>query len=73
MSLKIEQRLAGVYLDTESEPRFYTTGAHLVPLKVNEYYVWVVEEFEDDTYDVKGNVCSPLLFSKNLSSLVNSD
>ena len=54
MSLRIEQRLDNEFF-TETGPRIYTTGAHIVPMKIkigqNTRYVWVVDEFKDDSYD----------------------
>src|SRR3989344_9415094 len=53
MSLKAEQKINGIQV-TEFEPRIYTTGAYLVPLKVagrkHRKYVWAVEEFNNDSY-----------------------
>jgi len=53
MSLKIEQRIIENQI-TEFEPRIYSTGVHLVPMKVKlggkENFVWVADEFDDDTY-----------------------
>ncbi|MBM4064648.1 MAG: hypothetical protein FJ266_03260 [Planctomycetes bacterium] len=73
MSLKIEEKLIGSYF-TEIEPVIYTTGAYLVPMeiKVNEekYYVWVVNEFEDDSFDTNGKFCSPRLLSCKKDNLI---
>ena len=67
MSLKIEQRFDDVFF-TETGPRIYTTGAHIVPMKIKigqkQRYVWVVDEFKDDSYDEDGNICSPVVYSK---------
>lgn len=74
MSLKIEQKLIDSYF-TETEPTIYTTGAYLVPMEimVNEekYYVWVVDEFEEDTYDKNGKFCSPRVLSCKKDALIN--
>ena len=52
MSLKIEQRIIGNQI-TEFEPKIYSTGVHLIPMKVEldgkEKFVWVADEFGDDT------------------------
>ncbi len=65
MSLKIEQRLDNLFF-TESKPRIYTTGAYLVPMKIVEgdkhRFVWVVDQFADDTYK-KDGICSPKAYS----------
>ncbi|HYH85409.1 MAG TPA: hypothetical protein VEX60_07995 [Pyrinomonadaceae bacterium] len=53
MSLKVEQILDGTSF-AKRAPRIYTTGAFLVPMKVKsrekERFVWVVSDFNDDTY-----------------------
>ena len=74
MNLKVEQRLDNYYF-TETEPRIYTTGAFLVPMEINKNgkkrYVWVVDEFNDDTYDGNGEFRSVSVYSdkkKNLFS-----
>lgn len=73
MSLKIEQRL-DEYFFTESEPRIYTTGAYLVPMKLRnkgkEKYIWVVDEFKDDTFNPEGVNCIPRLYVSNKSDLL---
>ncbi len=65
MSLKIEQRIIGNQI-TEFEPRIYSTGVHLIPMKVKlngkEKFIWVADEFEGDTYfdgkDISAKVLS---------------
>lgn len=73
MSLNVEQRLDDFFF-TESEPRIYTTGAHLVPMEIRRgnkiRYVWVVDEFDDDTY-FDGDICSPNLYSNTIENLLN--
>lgn len=75
MGLKAEQRLDGNTF-TESEPRVFTTGAFLVPMFVvrngMKRYVWVVDEFIDDTYNNDGVICSPNLYVKTKSDLLRS-
>ncbi len=72
MSLRIEQRLDNEFF-TETGPRIYTTGAHIVPMKIKigqkQRYVWVVDEFKDDSYDEDGNICSPVVYSKKREDL----
>ncbi|MBI4654562.1 MAG: hypothetical protein HY752_06165 [Nitrospirae bacterium] len=71
MSLKIEQRLDNFFF-SEAEPKIYTTGAHLVPMKImkgkEERYVWVVYEFDDDSY-IDGELCSPTVYADSLEHL----
>ncbi len=75
MSLKIEQRLDN-YTFTESKPRIYTTGAYLVPMQIfingKQRCVWVVDEFQDDTFDDEGGV-SVNVYAENISSLLNQE
>jgi hypothetical protein len=75
MSLRIEQKLDDFYF-TESEPRIYTTGAYLVPMKVKisnkEGYVWVLDEFVDDTFIcLTGKDCSPAVLAKSKEEIFN--
>lgn len=74
MSLKIEQKLKNNCF-TEMEPKIYTTGAFLVPMEivVNEErsYIWVADEFEGDSYNKEGKICSPLVFSTKKKDLLN--
>lgn len=71
MSLKIEQRLLG-YQFTEFEPRIYATGVHLVPMKVDlngiEQFIWVADEFNDDTY-FDGKNISPEIISNSIEKM----
>ncbi len=75
MSLKIEQSLDSVFI-SEHEPRIYATGVYLVPMKVidgeKERYVWVVDEFNDDSY-LNGELCSPIEYTDNLKDLLQSE
>ncbi|MCR4293791.1 MAG: hypothetical protein NUV76_13070 [Candidatus Kuenenia sp.] len=68
MSLKIEQRFDDVFF-TEIEPRIYTTGAHIVPMKIRigqkQRYVWVVDEFDDESY-LEGKYCNPVVYANSL-------
>lgn len=67
MSLKIQQRLNNTFF-TEAEPRVYTTGAHIVPMLITigkkQRYVWIVDEFGDDSY-LDGKCCNPAVFADN--------
>ena len=67
MSLKIEQRIIGNQI-TEFEPKIYSTGVHLIPMKVEldgkEKFVWVADEFKDDTFFDGKNVSPKVLANK---------
>jgi len=71
MSLKIEQRINGNQI-TEFEPRIYSTGVCLVPMKVEmngeEKFIWVADEFEDDTF-FDGKDISPKVLAKDIKGL----
>lgn len=73
MSLKAEQKLLGSQI-TNFEPTVYTTGAHLIPLKVIingiEKYIWVVNEFDNDTF-INGENCSVNVIADNKESLIS--
>ena len=72
MSLKVEQRLDKFFF-TEFQPKIYTMGAHLVPMKIikgkEERYCWVVLEFDDDTY-LDGKLCSPTVYADSSENLI---
>ncbi|HXG84147.1 MAG TPA: hypothetical protein VNI84_08980 [Pyrinomonadaceae bacterium] len=74
MSLKVEQRLENSSF-TEINPRIYTTGAYLVPMRVvvndKSRYVWVVDEFEDDTF--ADGLISPNAYAQNITDLLNEE
>jgi hypothetical protein len=74
MSLKVEQILDNNTFTNEG-PRIYSTGAYLVPMEINKNgkirFVWVVDEFEDDSYDKNGELCSPKLYVSKRESLLN--
>lgn len=75
MPLKVEQRLLN-HQFTEFEPKIYATGVYLVPMKVNlngiEKWVWVVEEFDNDSY-YNGNSISVNVISDNISDLISEN
>lgn len=76
MSLKIEQRLDN-HTFMENQPRIYTTGAYLVPMRVvvdgEPRYVWVVDEFEDDTYNDEGVCVSMNVYATDISKLFQEE
>lgn len=67
MGLKIEQRLLNKEF-TEAEPKIFSTGVHLVPMKISvegkEKFIWVAEEFEDDTYFDGRNISARIIANK---------
>jgi len=72
MSLIIEQRLDNNTF-TDSGPKIYTTGASLIPLEIfnnnKRRYVWVVNEFDDDSYNQNGEICHPNLYCDQKKNL----
>lgn len=55
-------------------PQIYTTGAYLRPLQVKntdgeEFWIWTVEQFEDDTYK-SGNIYNPNIIANSLEQLI---
>jgi len=66
MSIKIDQRLDD-NIFTEQKPRIFTTGAFLVPMEIKKNnkkrYIWVVDEFNDDTYNEDGICITPILYA----------
>jgi len=76
MSLKVEQFLDEFFF-TESKPKVYTTGAHLLPMRIKrgneDRFVWVVAEFNDDSYSDDGQLCMPLVYADSLERLVIVD
>ncbi|PIU83364.1 MAG: hypothetical protein COS68_04460 [Elusimicrobia bacterium CG06_land_8_20_14_3_00_38_11] len=73
MGLKIEQRLLNNEF-TEDEPKIFSTGVYLVPMKIKvegkEKFIWVAEEFEDDTSLNEKNI-SVRVISNNIEELFN--
>lgn len=76
MSLKVEQRIEN-HQFTEFTPRIYTTGAYLVPMKVEvngeNRYVWVVEGFDEASYNDEGLNVSPNVYAEKISELLEDD
>ena len=72
MSLKVEQILSNFQF-TERQPRVYSVGVHLVPMKINikgiDKFIWVADEFYDDTFDVNGNNISPRVIADSIDDL----
>ena len=72
MSLKVEQILINFQF-AERQPRVYSVGVHLVPMKINikgmDKFIWVADEFYDDTFDVNGNNISPRVIADSIDDL----
>ena len=72
MSLQVEERLGG-FRATLPSPKIYTTGAYLVPIVImvgdSKRFVWVVEQFNDDSYH-DGKLCSPVVLSDSLEKIL---
>ena len=72
MSLKIEQRLANNQF-AENEPRIYSTGVFLVPMKIIlngiEKWIWVADMFENDTF-IYGKSCTPNVLADTKKELL---
>ncbi|MDR0613608.1 MAG: hypothetical protein LBG45_09085 [Dysgonamonadaceae bacterium] len=72
MSLKTEQILLD-YQFAERQPRIFSTGVHLVPMKISirgiEHYVWVADEFNNETFNSDGGDISPNVLSNKFENL----
>ena len=72
MSLKVEQILSNVQF-VEKQPRIYSDGVFLVPMKIQidgkSKFIWVADEFNDDTFDVNGNNISPRVIADSIDDL----
>jgi hypothetical protein len=71
-NLTVEQSLRDCNF-TEDVPRIYSTGVHLVPMKISiqgtNKYVWIVDDFNDDSFDSEGNNISPKVMSDTIEQL----
>ncbi|MBS4028068.1 MAG: hypothetical protein KGZ58_05450 [Ignavibacteriales bacterium] len=76
MNLKTEQLLDN-FSFTEKEPRLYSTGVHLVPLEIEKEngkrFVWVVDEFDDETYDGNGDLITPREYADSVERLIQKE
>jgi len=72
MSLKIEQILSNFQF-TERQPRINSTGVYLVPMKIQvnktSKFIWVADEFNDDTFDNEGNIISANVIADSIKDL----
>jgi len=72
MSLKTKQILRNCQF-TERQPRIYSTGVYLVPMKISihgsDQFVWVTDDFDNDSFDNGGDLVSPYLISNNLDEI----
>lgn len=71
-NLEIDQCLRSCKL-TENTPRIYATGVHLVPMKIQigkfDKYVWIVDDFNEDSFDSNGENISPNVMSDSIDNL----
>jgi hypothetical protein len=72
MSLKIEQILDNIQF-AESQPRIYSNGVYLVPMKIQiqgvDKFIWVADDFNDDTFDSEGNNISVKIIADTIKDL----
>ncbi len=59
--------------EIKREPKLYTTGAFLVPMKIKNAerarYVWVVSDFNDDTFH-DGELCAVVTEAATIDELI---
>jgi hypothetical protein len=71
-NLKIDQSLRECKF-TEDTPKVYSTGVYLVPMKISirgiEQYVWVADDFNDETFNSEGKNVSPRVISDSIEEL----
>jgi len=71
-NLQIDQVLRETTF-TESAPRIYSTGVYLVPMKIQirgiDHFVWVADDFNDDTFDSNGNNISAKVIANTIEDL----
>lgn len=54
--------------------RCYTTGAYIEPVKdANGKWHWEVTEFNEDTFDNKGNILDPDIIANTEKKLINKE
>ena len=58
------------YLAETDITSIYTNGAHLVPMKIRDTWMWIVAEFEDDCF-VDGNMILPKETAETLNELLD--
>ena len=72
MSLKTEQILSNFQF-TERQPRIYSDGVHLVPMKIKingiDKFIWVADKFNNDSFDFNGNNISPKVIADSIDDL----
>ena len=73
MSLKTEQILKKCQF-AERQPRIYSTGVYLVPMKVSirgiDQFVWVADDFNDDVFDSEGKNISAKIIAETIEDLL---
>jgi hypothetical protein len=71
-NLEIDQVLRGTKF-AEDNPKIYSTGVYLVPMKIQirgiEHYVWIADDFNDDTFDADGNNISARVLAESIEEL----
>ena len=71
-NLKIDEVLRGVKF-TENKPRIFSNGAYLVPMKISikgiAHYVWVADDFKDETFNSDGENISPNVITRDIENL----
>jgi hypothetical protein len=71
-NLTVEQSLRDCNF-TEDAPSIYSTGVYLVPMEISiqgiDQYVWIADDFNDDSFDSKGNIISPKVMSDTIKDL----
>lgn len=76
MSLIIEQKLDNFFF-TDGTQKVYSTGVKLISMEIKKNgksrFVWVVDEFCDDSYDENGNMCQPNVYSDRINELLKFD
>lgn len=73
MGLLRDQKQLGINIVGNS-PVIYTTGAYLVPMLINKggklRYVWVVEEFHDDTFNSEGELITAIHLADSKDNMI---
>jgi len=73
MGLKTEQKLRNCQF-AEKQPRIYSTGVYLVPMKISicgiDQFLWVADDFNDDIFDSNGNNISAKLIAETIEDLL---
>jgi hypothetical protein len=72
MNLKTEQILSNIQF-TERQPKIYSEGVYLVPMRVQvkgvDKFIWVADEFNGDTFDANGKIISAKVIADKIDEL----